>query len=175
MLPCLTFGMARRPTDAVEKPREWRRCVLIPTRMRSSAGWGDARILNVSSRGMMVHTPHSVDIGSIIELRRGTQTFVAKVVWKDGSRAGLKSDIVLPLTDILCMSEPAEAHEEPERFAASTVRAMDVDGAFYRAKGRLIELTIMTMIACSIAVATTSILGGVVTSQLKKVEAALGS
>lgn len=167
--------MARKFCNDGEKPREWRRCVLVPARLRSSAGWGDARILNVSSRGMMVHTPHSVDIGSIIELRRGAQTFVAQVMWKEGSRAGLMADSVLPLTDIMCMSEPPATLVEPEQTELSMARAVDSDGDFYRARGRLIELAIMTAIACSIAIATTSIIGGIINQNLEKVRTALAA
>ena len=98
------------PSDAsgsAEKPREWRRKVLVTARMRSHEGWGDVRILNVSSRGMMVRTALPTNPGTTIELRRGDQVMVAKVMWRNGSRAGLRSDAVLPVMDLMCMSEKA--------------------------------------------------------------------
>jgi hypothetical protein len=123
---------------------------------------------------MMVHTPHCVDVGSIIELRRGAQVYVAQVMWKDGSRAGLMSDSILPLTDILCMSEPASPEAEFEQATPSMDRAMDRDGGLHRMRGRLIELAMMTAIACSIAVATTSLVGGIIGPELDRVRIALG-
>ncbi|HUG46064.1 MAG TPA: PilZ domain-containing protein [Sphingomicrobium sp.] len=73
------------------KPREERRRTMLRARMRSSAGWSDACILNVSSRGLLVYSDGAADPGSLVEVRRGGQLVVAKVVWRKNQRIGLRS------------------------------------------------------------------------------------
>jgi len=63
--------------------------VLVPARLRDGASWSDACILNISSRGMMIHTGRPIRRGCEVELRRGEHMIVARVMWRDGARAGL--------------------------------------------------------------------------------------
>src|SRR5579872_7025211 len=84
-----------------QRPRELRRRVVLPARMRAGAQWSDASILNISSRGLMIHSGRAGPTGSTLELRRGSHVIIAKVMWRDGSRAGLRSDARLPMEDIL--------------------------------------------------------------------------
>ena len=53
-----------------------RRRVLLPARMRTSAGWSDACILNVSSRGALIHAKRPITQGSVVELRHGDHVIV---------------------------------------------------------------------------------------------------
>jgi len=71
------------------KPRGERVSVVLQARMQSGSGWDDARILNVSSRGLMIHSPASLQPGSYVEIRRGGQEIVARVVWRRDNRMGL--------------------------------------------------------------------------------------
>ncbi len=143
--------------------------------MRSPEGWGDARILNVSSRGMMIRTILPPSPGTTIELRRGDQVMVAKVVWKDGTRAGLRSDGVLPVTDLMCVSEKAG---EPEAIwspaAVSERRAVRIDDAASAYRGRAMEfaaaLTIGVMLAFGLGAAAMATLG----PPLQQMRSALG-
>lgn len=43
----------------------------------------------------------------MIELRRGEHIIVARVVWRDGARAGLHSDERLPTEKIMSLTRPA--------------------------------------------------------------------
>ncbi len=90
-----------------ERRRETRRQVVIPARLRSGARWSDACILNISQRGMMIHSGFAGPRGSTIELRRGEHVIVARVVWRDGARAGLQSDERLPAEQIMSLTGSA--------------------------------------------------------------------
>ena len=129
--------MPRDASTSAEKPREWRRKVQVSARMRSPAGWGDARIVNVSSRGMQIWTAQPAAPGTTIELRRGDQVIVARVVWQHGRRAGLRSDTVLPVTDLMCSSEKLGEPEPAWSPAAGSRRRsprIDEAGIAYRAR-----------------------------------------
>src|SRR5215217_7191938 len=70
------------------KPRESRQKVLIDARLRHERGWSDARILNISSRGLMVRVSQAPARGTYVEICRGTHRIVARVVWVDQDRFG---------------------------------------------------------------------------------------
>ena len=97
-------------------PRELRRSVLLPARMRTPTGWSDACILNVSSRGMMIHAKTSPP-DDTIELRHNEFAFVLEIVWRNGTRVGVRSTERLPVEDILTVSESACLRLTAERRA----------------------------------------------------------
>lgn len=88
-----------------QKPRELRRRVVMPARLRHGAAWSDACILNVSSRGLMIHTARQVATGTEVEIRRGDHVIMARVVWRDGGRAGLQAEERVPVEDILTLRQ----------------------------------------------------------------------
>src|SRR5690348_12970017 len=96
---------ARRQSG--QRSRELRRRVIMPARLRSSGGWTDACILNISSHGLMIHSSRVGPQGSTIELWRGNHVIVARVVWQDGARAGLQSEDRLAVEDILSLGSSA--------------------------------------------------------------------
>ena len=128
----------RRP-PRTHKPRELRRRVVVPARLRDGASWSDACILNISSRGLMIHTGRPVRRGSEVELRRGEHMIVARVVWRDGARAGLRAEERVPIEEIV-MSGHASAlqlaapngerrrHQRPEDSSRLRGRAMEFAG-----------------------------------------------
>lgn len=87
------------------RPRELRRRVMVGARIRVGAKWGDARILNISSRGMLIHAGQVAPKGHEIELWRGDLRIVARVVWRNGSQAGVVSEERLPVDEILSISQ----------------------------------------------------------------------
>lgn len=143
--------MPRARPQTQHRPRELRRRVVMPARLRSSAGWSDACILNVSSRGLLIHSACSGGAGSTVELRRGDHVIAARVVWRDGARAGLQTHERLIVEEILslhgsaamtltaggCMTDPPRC----ERRRAER-----------RSQGRTIEFVGVVLIACSLAV-----------------------
>ena len=80
---------------------------MLPARIRLGDAWSDACILNISSRGLMIHSGRGVMQGSLVELRRGEQIIIGRVVWRNGSRAGLQCDGRLPVDEILSLSQAA--------------------------------------------------------------------
>jgi hypothetical protein len=72
-----------------QKSRELRRRVMLPARIRTSAGWGDACILNISSRGMMIHSNRPAPKDGQVELRHAEHVIAGRVIWQNGPRLGL--------------------------------------------------------------------------------------
>ena len=94
---------------ATSKPREERRRTMLPARIRSSGGWSDACILNISSRGLLVYSNTAVEAGSTVEVRRGGQLVIARVVWRQNQRIGLCSPDPVPIDDIISDKTAAAA------------------------------------------------------------------
>ena len=82
---------------------------MLPARIRSSGGWSDACILNISSRGLLVYSSTAVDPGSTVEVRRGGQLLIARVVWRQNQRIGLCSPDPVPIEDIISDKTAAAA------------------------------------------------------------------
>jgi len=80
--------------------------------MRLTAGWHDACILNLSSRGMMVQSEMPPQPGSYLEIRRGSQVIVARVVWMQARRFGVRTQD--PLNCAALLREPTDS-STPER------------------------------------------------------------
>lgn len=71
--------------------REPRRVVLVQSRMQCDAGWVDICIHNVSSRGLMAATDAPPAVGSYVDIRRGTQAIVGRVMWRKDRLFGLRA------------------------------------------------------------------------------------
>ena len=82
------------------KPREPRRKVLIDARLRQDCGWSDARILNISRRGLMARAPKAPPRGAYVELYRGTHRVVARVVWAQHELFGARAQDAIALDAI---------------------------------------------------------------------------
>ena len=71
------------------KTREPRRKVLVGARIRHGLKWDDIRILDISSRGLCLHGRNAPPRGTYVELRRGRQQIVARVVWTAEEKFGV--------------------------------------------------------------------------------------
>jgi hypothetical protein len=69
--------------------REPRKTVRIGVRLKDDAGWSDAQILNVSSRGVMALCQDPPRRGSYVEVRRGTYIMIGRVAWTGTDRIGV--------------------------------------------------------------------------------------
>lgn len=112
------------------KSREQRRTVLVSARMRVGARWGSVRILNISSRGLLIQSPEPPPRGSYLEVRRGRYTIVARVVWASDGRFGVETQDPLSIDAIVrepdhsgpdCR-QPSGAEEAVERRAQDPKR-----------------------------------------------------
>ena len=75
----------------------------LATRMRSDGTWGNATVLNMSSRGVMIRTPAPIRVGVYLEIRRGTDlAIVGRVVWSSGAYAGVRAQDAIDVNAITC-------------------------------------------------------------------------
>jgi hypothetical protein len=91
------------------RTREERRRVMLPARLRSQSGWSDACILNVSEHGLLIYSNGAAHPGSFVEVRRGGQLVIARVVWRRNQRIGLCSPDTIHVDDIISTSEAQAA------------------------------------------------------------------
>jgi hypothetical protein len=167
--------MQQAKSKSNHRPRELRRGVVMPARLRSSSGWTDACILNISSRGLLVHSARTGPEGSRVELWRGEHVIVARVVWQDGARAGLQAEDRLPVEQILSLNastaliltaEPVRGDGRPRRRPPNDDR---------RSQGRLIEFAGVVVIACSLAAAAFDLVVESLGRPMAAIERALSS
>ena len=130
------------------RPRELRRRVVMPARLRHGSSWSDACILNISSRGLMIHTGRSIAQGSQVEICRGDHVISARVVWRDGGRAGLKTDERVPVEEIVTLAKtsPLQLTAVPD---GRGKKPRNHDRS--RSRGRSIEFVGVLVIALSLA------------------------
>ena len=113
--------------------------MLVLARLRHGSSWSDACILNVSSRGLMIHTGRPISHGTRVEIRRGVHVIVARVVWRDGGRAGLRAEDRVPVEDIITLgqspslqltvaSDERQKHPRPEERSRLRGRAIEFAG-----------------------------------------------
>ena len=93
------------PRSPFHRSRELRRRVVLPARVRTPAGWSDACILNVSSRGLLIHSRGAAETGTTIELHHRDYAITARVVWRSGARAGLRSEDRVPVEEIMILGQ----------------------------------------------------------------------
>ena len=83
---------------------------MLAARLRSEHGWSDASILNISSRGLLLHGTARPVRGSYLEVRRGSCVIVGRVVWVESGRFGVRTQDRLPV-DALIASAATVANE----------------------------------------------------------------
>lgn len=164
------------------KTREPRVRTFVPARMLLGARWADAFILNVSSRGLLIQSAESLERGAYIELRRGDQVIIARVVWRVGSRAGLRAQDRVPIEAIVTTrgqradraadgaTDPVGSDRRPEPRHDQTHRH---DRS--RLRGRAIEFTSVALIGATLSFAVFSLVAEALADPLSKVRTALSA
>jgi hypothetical protein len=104
------------------KPREPRRSVMLSARMRLGACWGSARILNISSRGMLLESTEALSRGTYVEVCRGRYRVVARVVWNRDNQCGLVAQDPLPIDAIISEPDKSKGPPPPANDAAAGER-----------------------------------------------------
>ncbi|HET7605530.1 MAG TPA: PilZ domain-containing protein [Sphingomicrobium sp.] len=136
------------PARTSQKPRELRRRVVIPARLRHGASWSDTCILNVSSRGLMIHSGRPIVEGTQVEVRRGDHVIVARVMWRDGGRAGLHAEERVPVEEIMTLGQ-SPSLQLTAGLGERRKRPRPEDRR--RLRGRAIEFAGVVTIAASLA------------------------
>lgn len=120
--------------------------------MRSMAGWSDACILNISSRGLMINVPSACAAkDSIIELWHGENVIVATVVWRKGSRAGLQAEDKVPVDDLLARGQSPSLQLTAAQWPEVDRRRKPRPPFDSRIRGNAVEFIGIAIIAASLA------------------------
>ena len=139
------------------RPREDRRRVMISSRLRCGIQWRDAVIVNVSSRGVGLSAGSPPDPGSYVEIRRGAYLIVARVIWVNGVRFGVRTQDCVPV-DSLVRQPDAVAAQSPENDSSpprERRRAGRASGAHERSRmlARTFEFAFIALFGASAALA----------------------
>jgi hypothetical protein len=144
---------------------------VVPARLRHGAAWTDACILNISSRGLMIHTGRQIAKGTQVEVRRGDHIIIARVVWREGGRAGLRAEDRVPVDEIMtlrrspCLQLTARPVER-RRYPRSAERN--------RLRGKAAQFATVATISACLAAAGLSMVQAAFARPLEMVSAALG-
>lgn len=160
--------------NPVERPRELRRRVMLPARMRLDSSWCDACILNISSRGMMVHVGRGAAAGQAVEIRRGEHVIRARVMWRDGSRAGLQTDDRVPVEEILSLSQAPALRLTASGDKVERRRETRRDHANSRIRARAFEFASIAIVGGAFAVAIFDVVSEAFARPMDAIKAALG-
>lgn len=96
-----------------QRPREPRRLVHRPARMRVDGEWCDITICNVSSRGFMGKCASPPPRGTYIEVRHRSLCIVARVMWSRDMRFGVRAQDKIDIANLLS-GEPARSFSPGE-------------------------------------------------------------
>lgn len=133
---------------------------MMPARLRHGMSWSDACILNISSRGLMIHTGRPISQGTMVEIRRGDHAIVARVVWREGGRAGLKAEDRVPIEEIVTIGQspalrltaaPGERRSQPRPQDRSRSRGRAIEFAGVLAIGACVAGAALTMVEVAFA------------------------
>ena len=165
---------ARSPSH---RSRELRRRVVLPARVRTPVGWSDACILNVSSRGLLIHSRGTAETGTMIELHHRNHAIVARVMWRDGARTGLRSEDRVPVEEIMILGQAHNvtltAVEQPGAERRRAPRH-EVQHEESRARGRTIEFAGALAIAAVLASGMLAMVETALARPLASIGAVLG-
>ena len=157
-----------------ERPRELRRRVVLPARLRSGAEWSDACILNISSRGLLIQSGRAGPKGTLVELHRGDHVILARVMWREGSRAGVRSDERLPVEDIMSLAQSNSLRlVASEGAAVERRRRQRSDHSVSRLRGRALDFIGVAAIAVCLAAGVWTLVGEAFARPVARIEAAL--
>jgi hypothetical protein len=148
---------------------------MLPARMRSASGWSDACILNVSKSGLLVYSPGGADPGSFVEIRRGGQLVVARVVWRNNQRIGLQSPDPVKVEDIISTEAAAVAVQSTTLQFAIERRRIPRNPDRSRQQARAMEFVAMVLAGVALAGAAVAAVEDALATPLAVVRVALGS
>ena len=122
----------------------------------------------------MIHSGRAAPEGSVVELRRGELVIVARVMWRNGGRVGLRSDERLPIEEILSVS-----HSKALQLVAADGERIDRrkkprGRSDARLRGRAVEFIGVGVIVLALATSVWAMAERALAEPLEQVGAALG-
>jgi hypothetical protein len=148
---------------------------MLPARMRSASGWSDACILNISSRGLLIYSSGSPAPGSFVEVRRGGQLVVARVVWRKNQRIGLCSPDPVRVEDIISSETAASAVQATVARPKFDRRRLPRTEERSRARGKAMEFLGTLLIGGSIILVASVYAVDVLARPMSTIRTALGT
>ena len=162
------------------KPREPRRKVMLAARMRHGDSWSDANILNLSSRGLQLHTSSPPSRGAYVEVRRGEHVIVGRVIWSEATRFGVLAQDRLTIDALIANTpRPRPAANDGsgsigERRAQPRSEGLEWRQVQHRNKGRSREFLAITAFGIVLAGVTFDVVAQALSKPLSMVSATLG-
>jgi hypothetical protein len=89
------------------KSRDPRMAVNVPARMRIDSDWVDVSIRNLSARGLMAKTNANVAQRTYVELHRGDQIIVGRIVWTRDGHFGLRAQDRIDMIGLIGRAQQA--------------------------------------------------------------------
>jgi hypothetical protein len=162
------------------KPREPRHKVLIKARVRTASAWSDACILNVSSQGLSLQVVNPPPRGSYLEVWRGRNVIVARVIWTSHHRIGLHSQERLAVSDFVHQTElmpagPISANGPASVERRSTRRSPEQTYEDNRWRSRAIQFGVVILFGTSAATIAYHAVGQAFAAALTDVRTALNA
>ncbi|MEP7130542.1 MAG: hypothetical protein ABI770_05380 [Sphingomicrobium sp.] len=142
--------------------------------MSDESGWSDVCILNVSSRGLQIRSIRGAAPGSTVELRHGDHVIVARVVWHNGTRAGLRAEDRVPVETIVIMARAAEVQPQAAALPVADRRKRPRTHEEHRLRSRALEFASVGLIAIVLAATVFSMVEQAFAPPLAMVRTALG-
>jgi hypothetical protein len=147
--------------------------------MRVGSAWNDVSIVDISSRGLALHTADPPPRGSYLEVRRGRHVIVARVVWAEQQRLGVLSQDPLAVDAIISEPDSAKARAaadsvEPVERRRST-RTPERAHERSRHRARLMQFAVLTLFGAVAAFFAFEAVHSALSTSLAKVEVALAS
>lgn len=141
--------------------------------MRAPDGWHNACILNVSSRGMLLQAADPPLRGSYLEIRRGAQVILARVVWTKSHRFGVETQDALPIEAMItnCALPAVSPATGGERRRIARVRLPADEQS--RQRGRFVEFGFIAAMATFGAVLVAGEAYALLAAPIEAVETAL--
>ncbi len=65
--------------------------VLVPCRLHVGSTWCDASIHQVAPRLLVISSTGALEVGSYVDIRRGTLIIIGRVSWARGARFGIRT------------------------------------------------------------------------------------
>ena len=145
---------------------------MLPARIRTSAGWGDACILNISSRGLLIYSNRPAPKDDHVELRQGEHVIAARIMWRNGQRLGLAAEDRVPVEDIVTLGcSPGLqliAADRPPR-----ERQFERINSDSRLRSRALEFASLALIGAMLSLAAASLMVEAFAYPIHRVAAAL--
>lgn len=146
---------------------------MLPARVRTNSGWSDACILNLSSRGLLVRANFIALEDGFVELWQGDHAISARIVWREGLKAGLRAEDPIPVDQLLSLSatQSAQLCTAPYR----NVERRKHPRADSRARAHAFEFASITLVAAALALGFCFWVGDALAQPLVLIRTALHS